>query len=234
MSLSATLLADDQFVNKMYDIAYPTRLRYVPPLYHKYVNAVAVLFTARDPGRIRTKEYGSNNYSHTAFEKSILKDPLMLSSYLNLIERVYKGAYIDNYKPGYRSIVFCASIEMCTRVKDYLKAKYHDLEVLRYVEEDPWQHVLDANTLVSTLQSAGTALDMDGLSTVIMTTAISSSQTNIQGFGRMREPKDGSTPTFLYFVCDSVDKHVEYHERKRVLLQERAMAYKSIHMGIAL
>ena len=84
------------------------------------------------------------------------------------------------------------------------------------------------------MQSAGTAVDIDKLSTVIMTTAMNSSQGNIQGMGRLRELKDGSTPRFLYFVCTDIDTHIRYHVRKREILKSRARYYSAINIGAPL
>jgi intein/homing endonuclease len=234
LSLSATLLSDDDFMNKMYEVAYPAVTRYKGPAYDKYIASRSVIYRLHQPNEVRYKDPVSKNYSHHVFEQWILKSDRRASNYLNLINTVIKGSrYTTNYTKGDKLIIFCASIDLCTVVCDYLKKQYPNKDVRRYVEEDPWENLMDADIRVTTLQSAGTAVDIDQLTTTILTTAVSSSQSNVQGFGRLRKLKDGSTPEFYYFVCEDVPKHVDYHEKKRGLLEERSVGYKQIYIGDA-
>jgi superfamily II DNA or RNA helicase len=231
LSLSATLISDDAFLNKMYEVAYPNRARYKGGAYHKYAAAYAVLWRAAEPEKIRTREFGSKTYSHHAVEKSIARNKQTQDNYLKLINTVVKmGHFREQYKPGHKCLIFCAGIDFCTTVQQYLQKLYPNLKVNRYVEEDPFENLNEGDIIVSTLLSAGTAVDVPNLFTVILTTAVQSSPANLQGFGRLRELKDGTQPAFYYFVCEDIPKHVEYHEKKKELLQDRAAAYKSLHM----
>jgi hypothetical protein len=69
---------------------------------------------------------------------------------------------------------------------------------------------------VSTVLSAGTAVDIKNLRYNLMTTAIDSQQSNEQTLGRTRLLKDWPdiTPRFRYFVCSSIEKHMLYHRNK--------------------
>lgn len=230
ISLSATLLADDDFINKMYEVAYPAIERYQGPAYHKYVAARAVMWKLRYPNKARTKSFGTKTYSHVEFEKSIIRYPDTLRNYLTLIYQVVRGGFLrKDYLKGDRCIVFCATIDLCTRLTEFLKQQMPGMDIRRYVEDDPFEN-LQGEIIISTLLSAGTAVDIDRLTTAILTTAITSSQGNVQGFGRLRVLKDGRTPEFYYFVCEDIPKHIDYHERKRVLLEDRALSYKSVSM----
>jgi hypothetical protein len=231
ISLSATLLSDDDFMNKMYEIAYPAFSRYKGPAYDKYIAARSVIYRLRQPNEVRYKDPVSKNYSHHVFEQWILKNDQRASNYFDLINTVVKGSYLPKYKKPDRCIIFCASIAMCTVVTAYLQKRYPHLDIRRYVEEDPWENLMEADISVTTLQSAGTAVDIPNLTTVILTTAVSSSQSNVQGFGRLRKPNDGTVPEFNYFVCEDIPKQVDYHEKKRGILQDRAISYKSINIG---
>jgi len=231
ISLSATMIADDDFINKMYEIAYPAALRYKGPAYDKYVAAIAVIYKLKFPNKMRCKDNVSKNYSHHLFEQSILRSNELSSNYLDLIKKIVDGSYLKDYKQGQRCLIFAISIEMCTVIMDYLTKCYPHLVVKRYVEEDPYENLMTSDICVSTMQSSGTAVDIPELTTVIMTTAMSSSQGNVQGFGRLRKLKDGTVPQFLYFCCENVDSHVKYHEKKRVILESRALTYKSVSMS---
>jgi len=231
ISLSATLLSDDDFINNMYEIAYPAALRYKGPAYDKYVAATAVIYKLKFPNKIRCKDYVSKNYSHHLFEQSVLRSDSLTNNYLKLIEQVFRGSYLKDYKKGQRCLIFCISIDMCTVVTAYMKKAFPNLDIRRYVEDDEFSDLMEADVSVSTMQSSGTAVDIPNLTTVIMTTAMASSQGNIQGLGRLRALKDGTTPQFLYFVCEDIPKHIDYHERKRVILEARAKTYRSIFIG---
>lgn len=228
ISLSATLLSEDDFMNKMYEIAYPAATRYKGDAYDKYIATTAVIYKVKHPNKIRFKDPASKNYSHHVFEQSIMRSSELCSNYLKLIKQIIDGSYLRDYKKGQRLIIFCASIDMCTLATDYLKKAYKTMDVRRYVEEDSYEDLMEADIRVTTLQSAGTAVDIPELTTAILTTAVSSIQANVQSFGRLRKLKDGTTPEFLYLVCEDVSKHIEYHERKRVMLKDRALNYKSV------
>jgi len=198
------------------------------------VHATAVIYKIKLPNKIRCKDHVSKNYNHHLFEQSILKNDLLASNYFKLIDKTFQGSFLVNYKKGQRCLIFCISIDMCTVVTDYFKKKYPNLDVRRYVEDDDFSNLMEADVSISTMQSSGTAVDIPNLRTVIMTIAMASSQGNIQGFGRIRELKDGTRMEFLYFVCEDIPKHIEYHERKRVILRDRAISYRSVSIGEAI
>jgi superfamily II DNA or RNA helicase len=227
ISLSATLESDDDFMNRVYEIAYPANKRYKGPAYDKYVRARAILYELQHPNKIRTKDPGSNMYSHHAFEKSVIRNNELASNYLSMIWELVKNSYLRDWVRGERGILFCSSIDMCTLVSSYLKKMMPHIDVRRYVEDDSYEEdLMTGEFIVSTLQSAGTAVDIPMLTTVILTTNVASRQGNIQGLGRLRELKGtGIVPEFLYLVCTSIPKHIEYHERKKVILQDRALEY---------
>lgn len=222
ISLSATLINDDPFLARMYEVAYPRNHRYAGLAYDRYIESTALFYSVKRPDRLKTTEWGSTTYSHHAFEGSIVKDPLLLQGYFELIDVAIRDNYLRDYKPGNRLLVYCASINLCTLVTEHLKRRYPGKDVRRYCEEDPYENLMEAEVSVSTLQSAGTGHDIDKLSTVILTTAVSSSASNIQGFGRLRK-LDGIEVRFVYFVCTDVPKHLKYHVDKRELLLTRAL-----------
>lgn len=234
LSLSATLLADDAFLNKMYELAYPKDERYKGPAYDKYIASTAYCFNFREPNKIRTKDPASKNYSHHLFEQSVIRQPEVCSNFLEMIDRVLRVKYFDIKSEGEKAIIFCASIEMCSIVTDFLKKRHKDMDVRRYVEEDPYDNLMEADIRVTTLLSAGTAVDIPMLRTTILTTAVSSSQSNIQGFGRLRKMPSGNTPEFVYFVGVDIPKHVEYHDKKQTMIGERSVSYFTTYHNVLL
>jgi len=101
-------------------------------------------------------------------------------------------------------------------VQKYLQKKFPTLVIGRYVSGDKMSVFEESDIIISTVLSAGTAVDIKNLRVGLMTTAINSQQSNEQTLGRTRRLKDWPdvTPEFLYFVSTSIDKHVRYHEAK--------------------
>lgn len=229
ISLSATLVADDPFLTRMYELAYPKSMRYSGLAYHKYIKAYSWIYRFNKPELIRTSEFGQKTYSHNAFEKSVLKRPSELNGYLKMIDQCMKETYVQSYQKGDRLLIYCSSINMCGTVAKYLKSlpQYKHLVINRYVEDDPYNNLLNSDVCVSTLQSAGTGHDIPKLTTVILTSAVSSTQANIQGSGRLREIP-GRDVKFIYFVCSDIPKHIDYHEKKKLILKQTAFSYNSL------
>lgn len=226
--LSATLFDDDKFTNSMMEVAYPKATRYDTGEYDKYAYAYSWHYNIRSPREIRCKQPGRGSYSHIEFEKSLMKHSYKVENYFQMTLRAMELMYNVDYAQGHRCLVYFATIEMCTRFKDWMinNGYYSGYDVRRFVEDDPFENLRDADISVSTLKSAGTGKDIKQLTTVILTVAVNSSPSNLQGFGRLRKLKDGSRVRFLYFVCDDLPKQVQYHETKKELLRTRALAYE--------
>lgn len=221
ISLSATMVNYDQFMERMYKIAYPIKTRFEGPPLDKYVIARELSYHIREDRKYNVTEYNSNMYSHHAFEKSILKVKDFRDNYCKLIWNTLEIGFMHNYIKGQRCLIFCSSIDMCTVVTNYMKNRYPDLLVRRYVEDDPYENLLESDIAVSTLQSAGTAHDIANLKTVVLTVAINSLQSNVQSLGRLRKLKDVNT-YFFYFVCQDIPKHIAYAIDKEKMLLQRA------------
>jgi superfamily II DNA or RNA helicase len=233
LSLSATLDKEDPFIQRMYEIAYPSNERHKGPAYDRYTNATALFYRIARPDAIRTKDM-QGNYSNHVFEKYLMKNPPVLKNYLNLIDQVLKAKYLRTYQPTEKAIIFCASIEFCTLVTEFMQKQYPNLDVRRYVEEDPFENCIEADIRVTTPISAGTAVDIPNLTTNIMSVAISSQQQILQMFGRTRKLKSGKTPECISFYCGDVEKHMAYQQKNQELLRTRALTYSPVVIPNAL
>jgi superfamily II DNA or RNA helicase len=234
LSLSATLENKDGFMEKMYDIAYPTNQRYMGMAYDRYANVTAVMYRFNQPDRIRYKDPLSGNYSHNLFEQQVMKYPEVLANYLKVIDQRLQIRYLKNYQPTEKAIIFAASIDLCTIICDYLKRKYPHLDIRRYVENDPYENVIEADVRVTTIGSGGTAIDIPNLVYALMTTAISSVQANLQALGRLRKLKTGKTPEFDYLVNADNPKQMDYHDEKTLLLSSRALNLHAVQIQMLL
>ena len=135
----------------------------------------------------------------------------MLKNYLEFIKFVVNGTYIPNREfENDKCIIFVASINMATAITEYLQNEYQNIPVARYVEDDPYSNLHETNgIIVSTIQSAGTAEDIDGLITAINTHNMESYASNLQAKGRLRNKK-GRKLIYVQTWCRDIPQHKKY------------------------
>lgn len=227
LSLSGTMESSDPFMNKMYCIPYPVQRRNDGGGAKPHIAVKALFYRLSMPKIIRYKG-PQGGYSHNAFEESLMSKKGIFPKYLKLIHHVVEKYYGSVREDGQKMLVFCASVNMCTVVQGYLQKMYPTLTVARYCQDDDYQDLLDADIGVSTVLSAGTAVDIPNLRLSLLTTAIDSRQSNEQALGRTRPLKDwpGVTPMFLYFVCEDIDRHVVYHQNKMNFFKGRVLSHE--------
>lgn len=230
ISLSATLITKDSFLSKIYDVLLPYKLRMPKRPLRKYADVTSVLFSFQDKHKIKTEQFGSKNYSHSAVETSILENKDTTNNYLDLIDHILQISFFRSKRPKKKALVFAATVEMCTLLTDHFSKKYKDLDVRRYTSEDPYENVIDSGLRFTTLGSAGTAIDIPDLITVVMTNALQSVQANVQALGRLRELPD-SPVEFYYFVADNITKQIQYHNEKKELFADRAKTHNDYISG---
>lgn len=236
ISLSATLESDNEFINRMYKVMFPPITQIDGGVYHKYIECTALFYGLRNPDMVRYTSKGRHTYNHIAFEESIMRSKRMTDTYLEMIRSVVEERYATVFEAGQKMLIFAGSVEMCTVITDYLKDKYRELIVSKYTAEDEYDTLLNSDITVSTLLSAGTAVDVPGLRVCLVTTAIGSTQANLQALGRLRELKrwPGTAPEFLYFVCTDIRSHVDYHNRKKERFRGKVVSHKTVFLGMNL
>lgn len=241
IALSATLFSDDAFIRRMHEVMFPKSQRYEGKLRRKHIQATAVRYRLRDVNGFQSVNPKTGMYSHYLFEESIMKrKDGTLGNYLGLIKARLQDRYFKHYrpnsKPPHKAIIYAASIDMCTCIATFLQEQYPHLKVGRYVEDDPYENLMESDIVVSTIGSAGTGMDIKGLTYVCLTVAVSSTVSNIQGYGRLREFPSGNVdfafdPMFDFFVCLDDQKHVDYALKKEEILQGRALSVKAVSLG---
>lgn len=236
LSLSATLNTKDKFMNGMYEIMYPRNIRFDGGSFNAFVVASVIKYGLNKPNSIRCKGF-QGAYSHTAFEACLMlaKNKKMMENYLALINWCVKQNFVDVMQKGQKAIVFCGTINFCTLVQKYLQKLYPHLNVVRYVSKDKMSVMDNADIIVSTVLSAGTAVDIVGLRYNLMTTAIDSQQSNEQTMGRTRVLKDwpGTDVVFHYFCCTGIEKHEKYHLNKVEFFRGRVKSHSTVMAPIS-
>ena len=230
VGLSGSLLSDDPFINNTYDIVFPNELRVDNGERDIYVVAKALEYHLTTHKGISYKNHARKSYSHVMYEQSLMKRPDRLTAYFKMITEIVYRSYVSVREEGQKMIVFAATVDMCTILAKWLHQHNPTLNVQRYVSDDDYEEMLEADLIVSTVKSLGTAIDVPDLRVCLLTDALNSKQANIQCLGRLRRLKrwPETTPEFYYLVNVDINKHVEYHQRKLEIFKGRVVAHKTI------
>lgn len=218
ITLSATLTTKDPFKNNIYRVMYPEHKRHDAGYKNVYIGVNALMYNMRSLKGIRTTGF-QGAYSHINFEQSLLKpqNKMTLAGYMGLVKYSLDLKYLKDFRAGTKALVFFATKKMCDHAVKYLTAKFPQYKVVRYISGDKMKVLEEGEIIVSTVLSAGTAVDIVDLRCSIMTTAIDSQISNEQALGRTRPVKSypDITPEFCYFVCIDIPKQMQYHQNKR-------------------
>lgn len=234
--LSATLKSNDAFVNKLYDTIYPPTLRFKGLVWNKYIDASGLGYGLNEPAKVKYKGPGGR-YNHIVYEDWIRADVKRTRAYFDMIARILEVGYIKDCQPGMTSAIFFSSVAMCDDAEAYFKERYPDKKVSAYtgVHEDV---VLHSNDIIcTTIGSCGTGKDIKGLKCVILTTALSAREKNIQVLGRLRDLENqfaGVTPLFYYLVCRDIKKHMDYHRNKVELFSDFAKTVRTVNTNFSI
>jgi hypothetical protein len=150
-----------------------------------------------------------------------------------MILELLNGEYYAVREVGQKAIVFAATVEFCTILAEAIRCRWPSLTVGRYVAEDDYEVLHGNDVVVSTVLSAGTGVDIDGLVYALMTTSLDSSQSNEQVMGRLRRLKrwPNTTPVFGYLYTGYIDKQFKYHQNKLQYFKGKAKLHINLDTG---
>lgn len=231
VGLSATLISDDQVVTRMHQVVFPKHRVCNGDALDKYAHVFALSYDIPSEllKYVRTSARGSNVYSHIAFEKSMLQHPKLRAIYLRHIDNTLKDFYIDAYKEGDKCVVFVGTVAFAFMLVQRYTMLFDDKEVKKYTEEDPYDNILTSDIIISTVTSAGTAVDIPELRVVVQTVSMSSSVANIQTLGRLRKLKDKDVK-FCYIYADNLQKQRQHHFKRYGLYRDRVALHKNFRL----
>ena len=232
INLSATLDHSDGFTNRMLQVAYPLAERNQGREPLRYIEVKAVHYTISDPEPLTFESI--NGYSHVLFEQSILSRSAVLSQYLDLVEQMVSEYFIKVRSEGQKLLIFAATVAMCEKIVERLAQVYPEHSVARYVAEDEWSQLHSHPIVVSTLGSAGTAVDIRSLKTVLLTVSVDSLQANQQALGRLRPLPSGERPVFVYLFSRQIPRQLAYHRRKFKIFEPLCFSHESLSADFTL
>lgn len=234
IALSGTL-EDGSFRDTVFAILFPKNIRSPDSEFMKYIEVTALMYTIKDMHKVRTSHRGMSDYSHNAFEQSILKDKNLYKGYLEIVSIWLQSVYVDHRQKGMRAAIFVESIELATAIHTDLTKNFGDLTFGRYCAStgDKYKEAREADVLITTVKSFGTGFDMEDLYCAFMTNSIRSQNTNIQVLFRLRQLKNfpGIFPKFYYLVCSDIPKHLEYHEEKKLQFSGKVKSHVTKFIG---
>lgn len=234
IGLTATLMSDDYVIRRVHKIVYPEKAIYHDQLIEQYIDVYAISYGISQNVRkyIKTTNYGSNFYSHIVFEQSVTRKDFLREKYIKIIKDTIDTYYIEDYQEKDKLLIFVSTVNFASILVERLRFEYPHLVVNRYCEDDPYEN-LNADIIVSTIISSGTAIDIPNLRVVVQTVVISSPVSNIQSLGRLRKLNDRDVK-FCYLYSQDIPKHVEYHRKREELFKSRVRCIKSYRARFAL
>lgn len=237
--LSATLMGDDDFVNKVYQSLFPPSAYLKPPVYDKYVHVIAYSHRLdQQKHRLRTEGFGG--YSHVLYESGILRRRDIFEKYYKVCKTAFDTYYMDALRPGQKAMWFFATINFCNKFNERLLKDYKDLDTIVFTSEISKKKGMEMSyaehqVVITTPGSCGTGKDLPKLYIVFACVAVSSTQRNDQMQGRTR-PIDqwwpDLDPIFLYFVCPDIPKQMVYHRKRQQVLEKKTKKFSYIDSGI--
>lgn len=221
--LSATLVSDDRFINRVYEYIFGKKKDRWISKPNQHI-AVRPTFYWIHPNLLNHRSFkfkSAFGYSHVHFEKSILKRKRVTEEWCNFISSMVRSTLIKNYQSGLKALVLVSTKKMAFAMQAHLQADYPHLTVGAFVDGAHTDELYDRDIVVSTPKGAGTGKDIPGLYVVIQTIAVNSIQLNLQIMGRLRPVKVNGValdldPLYIYLNAMNIPKHNEYH-RKRII-----------------
>jgi hypothetical protein len=150
LGLSATLKSEDKRQEQMYNFLFPPGNRVsrtTPKKPHTITKAVSYNIYASK----RIKCMRSQGYNHNMFEESIIKNHSYLKDYIDMILYYVETEHVKRI--GGKLLVFVASIDFASILTNEVRKKYPKQDVRRYVEDDPYENVIDSDICVTTTLS---------------------------------------------------------------------------------
>ena len=230
VALSGTMRTEDDFQERVQNAIFPQIRRYLDVKMEKYIDVEFIGYTFEQSmlPKMRCTAFGRSDYSHAVLEKSIIANPAVLRSYIQMNIDLLDFDYIKRQE-GKRALLFVATVEMADRMVLALTLRYPSLKIARYcaAQGDKYADLLSADISVSTLQSSGTAVDIENLITVICTTMVNSSKMNLQALGRLRKLPNGEKVTMYLPFCRQNQKHRKYMQFRYELFKDVTKSIKT-------
>ena len=228
--ITATFLANDPFVKKIFDQMVPKDIQFTGGEYERYVNITQYEYNPQGY-YIRPFSYMSpQGYSQQMFEKYLTSNKGQ-----NLLERTTREAiipiirdhYINVADKGERLLFLCSSTKLCDYLAGVFKRKWSDKTVSVFYSGMPATILDRYDMILSTPGSSGTGRDVKHLRTCFVFESTKSEIRNTQFLGRLRGPPSMlNTPEFVTLSFSNIPQHRDYRQIRALLYGPLAKTLK--------
>ena len=214
---TATFSQSNKKAREIFNHIFPRSIQYGRAEYVRYLSIIWINFYGTVDERKCVKGHG---YMHARYEKELMVSSKKFNDHVNENILPYlQMYYINRYKPGYRALIFCASIKFVEKLTERLRQEYPDKKVISYLGGDESTVLNGAEIVVSTTGKSGTGLDLKGLIFAMNTTSSMSDVLALQMVGRIRQKEDIE---LIYMDrCDlNIGAQVRHAEARKEILRD--------------
>lgn len=214
---TATFTQSSKKAREIFNHIFPREIQYGRANYDKYLSIIWINFYGTVDERKCVKRHG---YMHARYEKELMVSEKKFNDHLNEVILPYLDMYyINRYKPGYKALIFCASINFVEHLTAKLKKIYPDKKIVSYLGGDESTVLNGADIVVSTTGKSGTGLDLKGLIFAMNTVSGTSEILALQCAGRIRKKDDVE---LIYMDrCDmNISAQVRHGETRKEILRD--------------
>lgn len=230
LSLSATLVTRNDYLKRMYAVAYPSSCWVEVPEYRVYARGLSYHYEFFQPERIKTTARGRKSYSHIEVEKSIMRSSVLTKHYYEMIYRIMQQSWLFNRNEGERCLVYFASKQMCADAVFFFKQKFPGMIINKFNQGDPMKNITESDLCFATIGKAGAAIDVASLTVIIRTVAMDTIQGLLQTLGRARDIRRlyniDRDPYYIWLVCDDIEKQKRYHRANLEIIQHKLLSVR--------
>ena len=220
---SATFSQTNKHAREIFVKIFPKSMRYGASAYDRYTRVFMYQYSGEVDERKCIKHKG---YMHAKYEHELLHSDRKLTSHImnNIVPRINEH-YVERFKPGYKMLLFCSSIEFIEAVAKKLKDIYKDFRVITYTGSDKQEKLKSGDIIVTNMSKAGTGLDLKNLITSINTVSLRSEVLAEQVLGRLRK-MDNEEVRFIDMFDVNLQSHIRHADERRELWQSICSKYQ--------
>lgn len=224
IGMTATLTDNNKAMVRIYNTLFPEKFRIANiKKLDNYVNVKQISYNLENAKHVQYKS--NKGYSQALFEQYIMRHSMFLRNYTDMILHYFKTMYLDRRQEGDKCLLYFGTIRMCHIFANTLQDLYPNLTIGTYVEDDDYDKIITNEVSCSTLGSASTGLNIQGLLTVISTVSVSSVKSNLQSLGRLRR-RDGKDLWYLYFCCRDIPPQMKHAQDRKLGIEHTVDKYE--------
>lgn len=233
LCLSATYGSESRNMQTHFDEFVPKGFRYNPLPPEKYRDIINYSYNIKNVEKIKFVNYFTKAYSHATFEANLVRNPGISHRYIRVIITAIIKYHISKPKESRgKLLIFASTIGFIEVMVEYLKIILGDeFDIRKYTSADSKSEILESDICVTTLGSAGTAIDIPGLGTIINTVSLSSTIANKQCFGRLRFNPDLDL-RMVNIYTPSIRQQMVYVKKRLYELVDDIKTNTSAHSNI--